>query len=328
MTGVGASPSWTGPRGRAIDPLPVGHPGCYADDAVVVERATVPLADVARGPYDRVSARTAHFVLGSADGRLRLVHSLRPADLDDDLAGLLDEELFASGWASGSGTFERLFTGIVVSAGAGADAGEGWEAFYRNSLRSLAGERPSRAGGTLAEFGPVYERALAEIPPGTVLDLGSCFGFLPLRLAERGASAVVASDISAGSMHLLETMGDRLGIAIETLVCDAAIVPLPDRAVDTVSAVHLLEHVDAEHGERVLAEAMRLARRRVVVAVPFEEVPNAAYGHVRTLTLDDLTALGAASGWRYRVSEDAGGWLVLERPARRRPAVRARDGRG
>jgi hypothetical protein len=54
-------------------------------------------------------------------------------------------------------------------------------------------------------------------------------------------------------------------------------------------------------------------RRRAVVAVPFEEVPHPAWGHVRTFDLDALEALGAATGLPYRVDEHHGGWLVVDR---------------
>jgi hypothetical protein len=69
----------------------------------------------------------------------------------------------------------------------------------------------------------------------------------------------------------------------------------------------------------VVAEALRCAARRVVVAVPFEEEANESYGHVRTLTLDDLAALGVATAERaafsWSVYEFHGGRLVFDRRA-------------
>ena len=37
------------------------------------------------------------------------------------------------------------------------------------------------------------------------------------------------------------------------------------------------------------------------------------FGHVRTVSLDDLAAWGHASGLRWDVTEHHGGWLVLDR---------------
>ena len=71
--------------------------------------------------------------------------------------------------------------------------------------------------------------------------------------------------------------------------------------------------------ELFVAEALRSAARRVVVAVPFEEEANESYGHVRTLTLDDLAALGVAtaerSAFSWSVHVFHGGWLVFDRRA-------------
>ena len=73
------------------------------------------------------------------------------------------------------------------------------------------------------------------------------------------------------------------------------------RSADTVFAVHLLEHLPRGLDADVLAEMLRVARRRAVVAVPFEDEPTPAWGHVRTFDLDDLHALGAATGLPFTV---------------------------
>jgi ubiquinone/menaquinone biosynthesis C-methylase UbiE len=124
---------------------------------------------------------------------------------------------------------------------------------------------------------------------------------------------VVATDVSAGTVRLLDAVATRLGTPIRTLVADAARVPLPDGSVDTVTAIHLLEHLEPDHGEAVLAEALRLARSRVIIAVPFETEPDTAFGHVRTFDLDTLDALGRATALSYQVAEHHGGWLIVER---------------
>jgi len=146
-----------------------------------------------------------------------------------------------------------------------------------------------------------------------VLDVASCFGFLPLLLHDDGYD-VVASDINTGSMTLLAAVVAARGDGPAVLTCSADGLPLGDRGADTVLLLHLLEHLPAAAGVDMVAEAQRAARSRVVVAVPYEAEPTAAYGHVRTLAAADLRALGVASGWRYEVIEDSGGWLVLDRP--------------
>ncbi len=154
--------------------------------------------------------------------------------------------------------------GLVRSTVPGAL--ESWTVYYRQFARELL-------DGT-ADFAPIHDKAAALVR-GSVLDLGSCFGFLPLRLARAGVP-VTATDILPGTMTLLDAVAPRLGIPISTLVCDAANVPCPTTAPTTVTAVHLLEHVDARTGADVVAEALRIARERVVVAVPYETRPRRA----------------------------------------------------
>ncbi|GAA1421301.1 mycofactocin oligosaccharide methyltransferase MftM [Streptomyces thermospinosisporus] len=305
---MSVSPPRIAVAARRIDPLAPGAPGRYTDAVVHVVRerpgcATVPDPIV----------RTEHFSLRRRGRRVELGHWLRPDQLDNDLAGLLAEELFAPGWLSGNDVFERVFTGVVRSCVDGPLAA--WTTFYDNTLTRIrrCAHRPADAvHSSIAGFAPVYGRALELVGRGSVLDLGSCFGFLPLLLAERRQGAVTASDLSRGTMRLLAEVARARGTALATLVCDAARVPLPDRSVDTVTVIHVLEHLEPGHGDTVVREALRLARRRVVVAVPYEDEPTAAYGHVRCFDPDRLAALGRRTRVPYAVDSYHGGWLVLD----------------
>ena len=96
---------------------------------------------------------------------------------------------------------------------------------------------------------------------------------------------MLATDLSGPTMHLLETVSARLRRPLTTLSCNAADVPLPDDSADTVTALHLIEHLPADAADAVLDEAVRLARRRVVIAVPFEDEPRGATGTFSGSTL-------------------------------------------
>jgi SAM-dependent methyltransferase len=294
---------------RPIDPLAPCGPGRYADELVVVTHEDSP-DGVGAAPV----VRTAHFVLRRRSRRVEVGHWLRPGELDNNLAGLLAEELFAPGWLSGAEIFERVFTGVVRSCVAGAMPA--WLTFYTNTMYQIrdcwrTARSVSQPQTPITDFAAIYRRALRLIPAGRVLDIGSGFGFLTLLLARRRQGSVIAADLSPGSVRLLGGVAGALGTPVETLACDAAQVPLPAASVDTVAAIHLLEHLGAEHCERALREAIRLARRRVVVAVPFEHEPTAAYGHIQTFSHADLVQLGRNHGRRFRVSEHNGGWLVM-----------------
>lgn len=233
------------------------------------------------------------------DGRLR--HRIRPEELSNDLAGWIADDLVAPGLIDPS-AFERTFVSVVASLD------PGWTTFYRNTLTALAsGGTP---GGTNAGMAPVHDRA-AGLALGSVVELGCCFGFLSLRLAADGHD-VTAVDLSTGTVRLLGRVAPALGLPLTTLAGDATAVPLADRSADTVFAVHLLEHLPPGVDRRVLAEMLRVARRRVVVAVPYEDVPDAAWGHVRTFDAATLAELGETTGRRYRVADHHGGWLVVD----------------
>lgn len=260
-----------------LDALAPGPPGRWSHGGVTVTR--VPGADL-----------HVH-----RERPLEVHHDLRAADLGEALVARV------GALVHGAREFELVLTGLVRSTM--DDPLQAWTAYYRSSLDALA-------DGS-ASFAPVHDRAARLVRGGSVLDLGSCFGFFPLRLARLGLE-VTASDLCAGTVDLLDAVAAELGVELGTLVCDAAAVPRQDGCADTVTVLHVLEHLEPDHGAAVLAEACRLARRRVVVAVPLEDTATACHGHVRTFTLDALAALGRGLPGRRAVHEHHGGWLVLD----------------
>lgn len=297
----------------AIDPFRVVTGGTYDDGLVEVSAI-----QGARPRRELGMVRTAHFDVRHQGPRILLSHAVPPDRIDDDLSGLLADELFAPGWLRGPELFERLFTGIVLSSD--PDPVSAWTRFYLNTLARVADSLALRGGGaagghgTIADYAPVYGITEGLLADGTVLELGSCFGFLSLRLAAAGRH-VLASDVSPGTVALLAAVAPRLGVRLDALTADAAFLPWADDSHDNVLAVHLLEHLDPDHGDRVLAEALRVARRRVVVAVPLEDEADETWGHLRTVSLRDLDAWGVRTGLPYRVHEEHGGWLVVDTTA-------------
>jgi hypothetical protein len=235
-------------------------------------------------------------------------HDLRPDELCDELAVRLTEDLVDTGEVRGQAEFELVFTGVVRST---VDGGwPAWLRFYRNSLTRL------ESGDTA--FAPVHERAAALVNGPRVTDLGSCFGFFPLRLARDGFE-VTATDLSGPTMGLLRRASRDLQRPLTAIRCDAVDVPLPDRSADTVTALHLIEHLPDPVIHGVLREAVRLAHRRVVVAVPFEDAPRECYGHIQRFDRARLLDLGRTvcdehPGLTATVSDFHGGWLVFDLP--------------
>jgi hypothetical protein len=236
-----------------------------------------------------------------------VVHDIAPDELSDGLTALLTSELDDTGVLRGQPEFELVFTGIVRTTVNGGMAA--WLKFYRNSLDELEHGH--------AAFAPIHERAQSLVAGSRLVDLGSCFGFFPLRTAANGIDTV-ATDLSGPTMQLLSRVSRPLGRQLDTVCCDARQVPLPDDDADTVTVLHLLEHLQPDDAYVVIREALRIARRRVVVAVPFEEVPRACHGHVQSFDVQALQRIANRlrdenAGLSASVGEYHGGWLVLDR---------------
>lgn len=235
---------------------------------------------------------------------VEIVHPFDRSSISDSamVAGLVG--LVESGVIAGQLAFEDAAVGMIRSAASTEESS--WAAFYDNSIAEL------RAG--TSPFGPVHRRACSLLRGRSVLEVGSCFGFFALQCAEDGY-AVSACDISPGAIGHLRRAARRRATPVEAVVGDATDLPFATDSSDTVTLIHLLEHLDPQGVLDALGEALRVARRRVVVAVPFEEHPSEHFGHLTRLRVDDL--VGWADQVRHAGAEiftDHGGWLVLTPP--------------
>lgn len=225
--------------------------------------------------------------------------SISDGVLVDTLLALIERRV-----VNGQAEFESAAVAIVESV----PHADPWTCFYRNTLAELSTHTSA--------FAPVHERARREIVGRSVLEVGSCFGFLALACARDGLD-VTACDISDGAVSMLASASDTLGIPLNALRGDARDLPFPDDSFDTVTLIHLLEHLDGPGIIDALAEAVRVARQRVVVAVPFETEPSAHFGHLQALRTADLRRWARSVDHDgVRIDTDHGGWLVLTPPSR------------
>ncbi len=262
---------------------------------------------------------TPHFLVQNGCVRPRFGR----AGVSNTLADHIAAELVPLGLVPDGSAFERLFVDAVLATH--RDPRQAWAAFYRNTMRRL--RRPDPGGtDSVATFARIYSRALSLIRGTTVLDVGSCFGFLPLLAADRnrrlrviGTDVVPAAAMLAGNISRID--GSRARFAAADLLA----LPIASQAVDTVLAVHVLEHLPAQVSDLALAQLRRVARYRVVIAVPLEEAPDPTFGHVQAFNLPRLAKIGDTAGWSSAVHAADGGWLVLDR-RERRPAHRGMSG--
>ncbi|MDX2357895.1 mycofactocin oligosaccharide methyltransferase MftM [Dietzia sp. PP-33] len=269
--------------------------------------ATREISAIRGGPGRRFGA----FTVVADACRVRIGHDLDHDEVSEAVIPSLSRDLLDTGVLHTVDEFHGAVTALVTSRGGSWQ--ECWSDYYRSSIAALAdGHCP---------FSPVHDRAVAELVGDSALEVGCCFGFLSLRLAREGARTI-AVDLDPAVLGLLRTCAP-VGATLPTPVClDARTTPLATEVADTVYLVHVLEHLDEDGGWDMIRDALRLARRRLVIAVPFEAVAVAQYGHVRTFDLPTLTALAdrietvghrRSAGIRTRVDEHHGGWLVVDR---------------
>ncbi|MCF8570649.1 class I SAM-dependent methyltransferase [Gordonia sp. HY002] len=241
----------------------------------------------------------------SSDDGVVIAHPFTADSISDSTAVNALSCLVHAGVVAGQTEFESAMVGLISTSCPGPTAA--WSAYYSNSVEGLRSGR--------ADFAPVHHRALALITGTSVLEVGCCFGFFAVQCAQNGIE-VHACDICPEALDLLDLASARLGVGVQTVLGDARALPHHDGSVDTVSLIHLLEHLSTADVEAAIGEALRVARMRVVIAVPFENQPSAHFGHLQSLSEDDLLRWAAPwvrSGMRATVFADHGGWLVIDK---------------
>lgn len=283
------------------------------DLIVASEYANPGLAESLSGDAKLV-CETRHFSVLSQGEHTVLLHGFPPDEIDNELAEYVAGELVRSGCVTLSDAFERCFAGVVLSSAFEPD--EAWRLFYGNTLSRLeSGDAVGEDAGPISSFAGIYARAESFVVGDSLLDAGTCFGFFPL-LAKRHEPhlRVTALDLSAPILDLARGFGDgEESGPVEFVAGDACSLPFPDDSFDTVTLLHVLEHLSPEVGGRVVEEIARVARRRVVIAVPLEDEPDDAFGHVRSFSRESLVSMVSETGCQVRYEEFRGGWVVMDR---------------
>lgn len=233
---------------------------------------------------------------------LELAHPYGLRDISDSVVVGELTALVSAGAIAGQEEFEAAAVELIT--GCTADSDEAWVAFYRNSVREL------RDGSV--PFSPIHRRARDLLVGESVLEVGSCFGFFALQCAGDGF-AVTATDICQGALDLLGRASSSLNLPVTTVPGDVRRLPFTDDSFDTVTILHLLEHLPAADVGTAIAECCRVARSRVVVAVPYEDEVCPHFGHLELLREADLRQWAQAVGeHRTTIFADHGGWLVID----------------
>jgi cyclopropane fatty-acyl-phospholipid synthase-like methyltransferase len=87
---------------------------------------------------------------------------------------------------------------------------------------------------------------------------------------------------------------------------------------DTVTAVHLLEHLAEDELPLALSNLVEVTSRRLIVAVPYEEKIEVLYGHQQAFTAEKLSSWGqwcveTLGCQQYWCEDVRGGLLFVDR---------------
>lgn len=149
---------------------------------------------------------------------------------------------------------------------------------------------------------------LRGMAPESLLDVGSGRGaFLFPFLREFPGVEVTSLDILAHRVELLTALHDGGVENLTALRADICAWDAPDGSFDAVTLLEVLEHIpDVAAAVR---NAVRLARRCVVVTVPSKPDDNPE--HIHLLTKEKLTGLFAAAGCEGLHFDGVNGHLFL-----------------
>lgn len=281
---------------------------------------------------------TPHFAVCRRErpgGRAYVMHTFDETTVDEDVAGFIGEELAPLGFPASPRDFGDVLFGIAASTCPPSltcpdcgrlhlDHPRVWRHFCLNSLdrlrRLLRDPGASeRAETHLTRFAAIYERVAERRAGTTVLDVGSNLGLLPVLLADGGA-AIVGCDNRPEAAAAAADLALAARVDVPFVLRD---VLAPDfeeiGRYDTVTAIHLLEHLREDDVPAALRNMLSVANRRLIVAVPYEATAQVVYGHEQAFTPGKLDCWGrwcveTQGGGAYRIEDVSGGFLVVDRP--------------
>jgi SAM-dependent methyltransferase len=277
-------------------------------------------------------SETEHFVVCQkpSSHRTILIHSLGQSEINADLIRYIEKELPAFGIAESEKTFGALlFAVLAATFSAPRDQLTIWHRFCLNTLDSLRDSigHPDRITSTsyIGPFSAIYKRIFELFMGQSLLDVGCSFGFLPVLLAERYPQVSITGcdnnpDAITFSTNLAAATNAH-SVTFKWLDVLAEDFPKSGK-FDTVTAIHLLEHLTEQDMPVALTHLLQVTDKRLIVAVPYEEEAQGLYGHYQIFTAEKLHSWGnwcieqLQGNGRYWYEEVMGGMLIIERRAK------------
>ncbi|MBE3566980.1 MAG: class I SAM-dependent methyltransferase [Thermogemmatispora sp.] len=288
--------------------------------------------------------RTFHFLLAwrsreserpVPEERL-LAHWLSERESDNRLVDYLQQELVSIGWLQDEADFSAALNALVVSFEPARPL-RAWRLFALNTFTRLSeriaqvpasiatGTENTEDSETIASFAAIYRRLFSLLQGNSLLDVGCACAYWPLLVAKGGhclPGPIVAVDRRVEALRLSALLAETLGLAAQLRfeqqdLCQPAFLRLGQ--FDTVTAIHLLEHLEESQLPLALDQLLQVTRRRLLIVVPYEEQAQICYGHRQVFSTAKLQFWGQ---WcleqlegraTYWCEDLLGGLLVVER---------------
>lgn len=276
-------------------------------------------------------SETTHFVICQqpSTNKIILMHLFKPGEANADLICFIEDELSASGSIPSEREFgATLFAVLASMHRAPRNQQAIWLQFCLNSLNSLRDQIAHPLPNNQAQvsyitpFAAIYQRMFELITGESLLDVGCSFGFFPVLVSEQAPSMpITACDISADAISFSSSLANATKAQRITFsqldVLSEDFLKLG--RFDTVTAIHLLEHLREEEMPTALDHLLQVTKKRLIIAVPYEEQIQKVYGHEQIFTPEKLRQWGtwcveSLGGKRnYWCEELMGGLLIVER---------------
>jgi SAM-dependent methyltransferase len=275
--------------------------------------------------------KSEHFVTcrQPSTNKLILMHLFKPEEANADLICFIKDELPTSGIIPTSREFgATLFAVLASMYPAPRNQQAIWLHFCLNSLNRLRDQivhpqasAPARVS-YISPFAAIYRRIFELVTGQSLLDVGCSFGFLPVLMSERAPTMhIIGCDISADAISFTSSLANAVKSQNITLTQkDVLSEDFPELGrFDTVTVIHLLEHLAEEDMPTALDHLLQVTKKRLLIAVPFEEQAHKAYGHEQVFTPKKLRQWGnwclkvIGGKGKYWYEELMGGLLVIER---------------
>lgn len=274
--------------------------------------------------------KKSYFVICQQPGsdQIILLHTFSQKTIDADLICFIEDQLASTDLISSTRAFGAVLFGILASTfSRPRNQLIIWRQFCVNTLNRLRNQAlpPALALPDISYIVPfaiIYRRIVELCVGQRLLDVGSSFGFFPILIAEKlSIASIVACDNNPDILTLATDLAS---------VTDTQNVKFMHRDIlapdfgnidhfDTVTAIHLLEHLSADETPQAFAHLLSVTRRRLIISVPYEEQATLAYGHQQVFTREKLEQWGKwcverlEGQGRFWCEDVMGGLLVVER---------------